>query len=263
MSEHRTQHDEDTVGTHDAVADDDAAAVAPSSRPEQSAPSDSEALESQAEPQPPAVSESDAGSESDDDSQSDDDGTDHVPAGRPISFDPMGETQVMMQPVAPAPAPTVTAQVLPPALPETVTCPECGTVGSVVLSRRDSADFCTNCDYPLFWTPSKIQLDRANLSDDSLRRLPGTVGRVAVASFPCPHCAELNAVSAVDCIRCGRPLHPVRVRREPVPVYVPPAPPPVEPEPEKGTPWWVWLLVGLSIAAAITLIVLFATNTIG
>ncbi|HKC27311.1 MAG TPA: hypothetical protein VKB75_04810, partial [Jatrophihabitans sp.] len=148
MSEHRTQPDDETT-TFAAVADEgDAFDPAADSASE------------------PGNDEAAVGDE------------DEAPVGRPISFDPLTETQVMMQPVmmqpvAPAPAPTVTAQVLPPALPETVTCPECGTLGSVVLSRRDSADFCTNCDFPLFWTPSKIQLDRASISDDSLRRLPG------------------------------------------------------------------------------------------
>jgi hypothetical protein len=147
---------------------------------------------------------------------------------------------------------------------ESVTCPECGTVGSIVVSRRDAADFCTNCDFPLFWTPSRILLDRAALQDDSLRRLPGTVGRVAVASLPCPHCSEPNAVTAVDCIRCGRPLHPVHVQA-PQPVYVPP-PAPVYEEPEPpapATPWWVWLLFYLAVTGALVLIILYATGTLG
>lgn len=157
------------------------------------------------------------------------------------------------QPAAPAVA------VLPPPQTEQVSCPECGRVATVTLTRRESVDFCANCDYPLFWTPSKILVDRSGLSDDSLRRLPGTVGRVAIASFPCPHCAEPNQVSAVDCIRCGRPLRPVHFV-PPAPVYAPPPPAP-EPEPEpRGVPWWVWAIIAMTVAVAVVLIVLAANG---
>jgi hypothetical protein len=146
---------------------------------------------------------------------------------------------------------------LAPPQTDQVTCPECGTVALVNLTRREAEDFCRNCDYPLFWTPSKILLDRAGLSDDSLRRLPGTVGRVTVASFPCPHCAEPNQLTAIDCVRCGRPLRPVHFEPPPpMPVYVPP--PPLEPEPVKrGVPWWVWFAI-LLMVITVTLVLLYA-----
>jgi hypothetical protein len=165
------------------------------------------------------------------------------------------DTTAPVRVVAEMPAPAPAVAVLPPPQTEQVSCPECGRVATVTLTRRESVDFCTNCDYPLFWTPSKILVDRSGLSDDSLRRLPGTVGRVAIASFPCPHCAELNQVSAVDCIRCGRPLRPVHFVA-PAPVYVPPPPRP-EPEPEpRGVPWWVWAVIAVAVAIAVVLIVL-------
>jgi hypothetical protein len=153
-----------------------------------------------------------------------------------------------------APAPTSTVAVLPPVQTEQVTCPECGTVAMVTLTRREAADFCRSCDYPLFWTPSIVLLDRATLADDSLRRLPGTVGRVTVAHLPCPHCSEPNQVTAIDCIRCGRPLRPVHYEPAPIPVYLPPPP---EPEPERGIPWWVWFAVALMVIT-VTLILLYA-----
>src|SRR6185312_7518191 len=88
-------------------------------------------------------------------------------------------------PFAPtAPAPTVAAA-MPPALAETITCPECGTIAQVTLNRRESIDFCRNCDYPLFWTPSKVVRDSSDTGDESLRRLPGQAGRATVASLPC------------------------------------------------------------------------------
>lgn len=149
-------------------------------------------------------------------------------------------------PTGPAPAaPT------PAATPETVTCPECGTVADVTLTRRESADFCTRCDYPLFWTPSQIQLgDSASRDDASLRRLPGTSGRVTVASIPCPHCAEANTLSALVCVRCEGPMV---VAAPPPPVVVEkPAPPPPPPVPR--TPVWVWAVIGVTTTLLVALV---------
>ena len=108
---------------------------------------------------------------------------------------------------------------MPPPATEFITCPECGTTASVTLNRRDSVDFCRTCDYPLFWTPSQIVRDPSDSSDESLRRLPGTVGRATVASLACPFCYEPNALSAQTCVRCGKPMHPV-AETAPAPVYV-------------------------------------------
>jgi hypothetical protein len=154
--------------------------------------------------------------------------------------------------------PTSTAAVLPPAKTEQVTCPECGRVSMVTLTRRESVDFCESCDYPLFWTPNKIMLDASGLYDDSLRRLPGTVGRVSITSFPCPHCAEPNQVTAADCVRCGLPLQPVHFEPAPQPVYLPTYAEP-EPEPE-GVPWWVYVLVATVIMATVVLVLALNGN---
>lgn len=146
---------------------------------------------------------------------------------------------------------------------EPVTCPECGTAAMVMLNRRDASDFCATCDFPLFWTPAAVQREASMRADeDSLRRLPGTVGRVTVASLPCPHCAEPNALSAEVCVRCGRPMRVEELPAPaPAPVYVPPPPP--EPEPDKRVPWWAWALVGLGVAIIIVLIVLGAYGYLG
>src|SRR5262245_26909484 len=56
----------------------------------------------------------------------------------------------------PAAAPDDSEALIEPS--DSVTCPECGTVGVVALTRRDATDFCRNCDYPLFWTPAQILL---------------------------------------------------------------------------------------------------------
>ncbi|MDT4956667.1 MAG: hypothetical protein QOD31_466 [Pseudonocardiales bacterium] len=167
--------------------------------------------------------------------------------------------------LAPVPVPVPVAAAQPPAATETITCPECGTIATVTLNRRDSSDFCRNCDYPLVWTPSRLLRDRSlDTGDQALRRLPGTVGRATLASLVCPHCAEPNAVSAVTCVRCLQPMVVVQVlppAPEPV-VYVPP-PVYVEPEPEPGVAWWVWALIGAALVATVVLVILIVTHTVG
>jgi hypothetical protein len=182
---------------------------------------------------------------------SDDPATTFFDAGPPAGF-------------AAAPAESLPIGTVPPpaAARDRVSCPECGAVQDVYLNRRDAADFCHSCDFPLFWTPSEVIRERGAGDGEALRRLPGTVGRTTLASTPCPHCAELNLVSAEVCIRCGQPMHPV-VEAPPPPqaVYVPPPPPLIEPEPERGVPWWVWAIAGTVVVAAV-LAVLFLTNVI-
>lgn len=166
-------------------------------------------------------------------------------------------------PPEPVPAPTTTtAAVMPPPANETVTCPECGTVSHVALNRRESLDFCRTCDFPLFWTPTKVIRGASGSLDESLRRLPGQAGRATVASLACPFCYEPNALSAQTCIRCHRPMHPVEEPPPPAPVYVPPPAPVVVETPSKVA-WWVWALLGLGAAALIVLVVLIVTGTIG
>lgn len=135
---------------------------------------------------------------------------------------------------------------------EQVTCPECGTVAMVALTRRESTDFCVSCDFPLFWTPSKVMLDTGDTTGESLRRLPGTSGRTTVGSTPCPHCAESNPVTAEVCLRCGGLMDPPA----PAPVVVAPPPPPPAPapEPKATTPLWVWVLGGATLLLLIALI---------
>lgn len=142
--------------------------------------------------------------------------------------------------------------------PQLISCPECGTSAMVTLTRRDAVDFCAKCDFPLFWVPTRIELGAGSLAGESLRRLPGTVGRATVASLACPHCAEPNALTAQTCVRCGLPMHVVEEAPAPV-MWQPPAPEPVV-VPEKGTPWWVWALIGLGIAAGVAVLTLLLLN---
>jgi hypothetical protein len=144
---------------------------------------------------------------------------------------------------------------------ELVTCPECGATQDVQLNRRDAVDFCQRCDFPLFWAPQQPTRDRETGAEtESLRRLPGTVGRSTLASVPCPHCFELNTVSAVVCVRCERSMHPVEPAPPP-PALPPPPPEPVYVEPERATPWWVWLVVAFG-AGAIAMVVLTLSGVI-
>jgi hypothetical protein len=152
---------------------------------------------------------------------------------------------------SPAPMATPAATVM-----EAVTCPECGTLATVAVRRRESNDFCRTCDYPLFWIPSRIQLDSDDdLGDGSLRRLPGTVGKATVASVACPHCDEPNGVAAQLCVRCGLTMRPVALPPAPEIVYIPaPAPEPVIVQQKAHVPWWVWVLVFIVLSGSIALL---------
>jgi len=121
-------------------------------------------------------------------------------------------------------------------------------------TRRDATDFCPHCDFPLFWAKDRIPIGGpADAGDDSLRRLPGALGRVVIASVPCPHCNELNLPSAAYCVRCGLSMQPAPVPPPPPPPPAPmraPAPPPPPPaEPERLWIWWVLLITVFLLAA--------------
>lgn len=139
-----------------------------------------------------------------------------------------------------------------------ITCPECSAPAMVELTRRDAVDFCQRCDFPLFWARDQVVLgDPIDSNDDALRRLPGTLGRVVIASVPCPHCNEPNLPTASLCVRCGLTMQ----------ASAPPAPPPrpvMLPEPEMAPledeprRWWIWLLVVLTVLLVAGIILLAA-----
>ncbi|MGS0688168.1 hypothetical protein ACVBEQ_23920 [Nakamurella sp. GG22] len=155
---------------------------------------------------------------------------------------------------APIPALALTAGTAPAG--ELVTCPECGQVATVDMARRQADDFCSSCDFPLFWARGQVIPAGGEDSGASLRRLPGTVGRAATAALICPHCAEPNPPAGEICIRCSLSLHPVEIP-EPEPVIFVPLPPPPAPRPERTFDWW-WVValvtVLIAIAAVVTLI---------
>jgi hypothetical protein len=148
---------------------------------------------------------------------------------------------------------TARIPIVPDGHPVAISCPECGAPSTVDPTRRDAGDFCAHCDFPLFWAKDRIPIgEPSDAGEDALRRLPGALGRVVIASVPCPHCSELNLPSAACCIRCGLSMQLVPAPPPPpAPVVLPaPAPPPPpEPEPERLWIWWVLLITVFLLAA--------------
>lgn len=136
-----------------------------------------------------------------------------------------------------------------------ITCPSCGTVSHFEELGRDAGAFCRVCDYPLFWArPLRAEAGDGSSGDEGLRRLPGTAGRVALATIDCPACTEPNPVSAAICIRCGADLYPA-----PPTVVLPPPPPEPVPEPEPvgaaRRVIWPWIVLALLALAAVVILI--------
>lgn len=196
-----------------------------------------------------------------------------VPVDEILDFDPAATVAATVQtddgdtsapPAETPPAEIPPAEIPPPAAPlpppaahmEDTTCPSCGASGLADFTRRDAADFCPACDFPLFWSRDRVVQPSTDGPDDSgLRRLPGTAGRTALASLLCPVCAEPNPATGVTCMRCGSDLHPKPVVE---PVVAAPLPEPEvvdEPEP-KARPWWPIVLAGGLALVALTIVLL-------
>ena len=140
-----------------------------------------------------------------------------------------------------------------------VTCPQCGTETEMLAVRRAADEFCSQCDYPLFWAPSTAPITTpGGNAQATLRRLPGAGGRRRVGSRICPDCGELNPVAATHCVRCDADLDP------PPP---PPPPPAPEPVPESvvhvpieaapTSPWWVWWVLGGALLACVVVPIVY------
>jgi hypothetical protein len=131
-----------------------------------------------------------------------------------------------------------------------ITCPECGQLTELVAVRRDAGEFCSHCDFPLFWAASAIpaMAPGAN-SATTLRRLPGAGGRRRIGSKICPDCGELNEMGLIHCTRCAAELDPKPPPPKPTPTPTPP-PPVVVVTPAPGTRWDYYVL-GAGMAAAI------------
>lgn len=118
-------------------------------------------------------------------------------------------------------------------------CPRCGRSNQLDRLERGAEEFCTNCDFPLYWAvPDDVAADSAfrgaGVLDPSLRRLPGTAGRLDVIGEACPRCSELNRPDARFCNRCGldfRPPPPLPLEPVVLPAPLPPVEEPPAPEP--------------------------------
>jgi hypothetical protein len=99
-------------------------------------------------------------------------------------------------------------------MPE-ITCPECAYVSDLVAIRRSGDDFCTHCDYPLFWAPTAETRPDDNPAP-RLGRLPGVSGRGQGISRECSECYEPNPLSEPFCTRCGREFDAPQVQPEPL-----------------------------------------------
>lgn len=138
-----------------------------------------------------------------------------------------------------------------------ITCPECGQLAHHEVIERSHEEFCTQCDYPLFWAPSAVPLAAEGSSNAAtLRRLPGAGGRRRIGNKVCPECGELNPMAQVLCLRCNADLDPKPPPPEPpVAVYVEPPPlPPPEPA-RQSWYWWVLLAVMLALIFVVFVVV--------
>jgi hypothetical protein len=137
-----------------------------------------------------------------------------------------------------------------------IMCPECGQASELDAIRRGADEFCSHCDFPLFWARANLPTGSdAAAVDDSRRRLPGTAGRRTVGSRACPECHELNPLGNTHCIRCSAVLDPEPVVVVPEPLPPPPAPVVVvEPPPKRR--WWPFVvLAAVAVVLVVTIVV--------
>ncbi|HTH04883.1 MAG TPA: hypothetical protein VL916_03395 [Ilumatobacteraceae bacterium] len=146
-----------------------------------------------------------------------------------------------------------------------VVCPSCGQVSEFETMRREPDEFCSNCDFPLFWARADLVAADAGPIDTSRRRLPGAGGRSSINTKACPGCGEMNQHDVRYCIRCGLdfsppPPPPPQPDPTPTPVLIelppPPTPAPLPPPEPDYSFWWVLGMVGVSLVGVVLAIVL-------
>lgn len=137
-------------------------------------------------------------------------------------------------------------------------CPECSQITSLVAVRRSAEEFCSQCDFPLFWAPSAVPMASPGSSNAStMRRLPGAAGRRQIGTKVCPHCGELNPLKETHCVRCTGELDPKPIEPEPEPIVVRVLEPEPEPEPIPAPKWPSWLAVVAILAVELAAILIF------
>ncbi|HTX63816.1 MAG TPA: hypothetical protein VMD28_09265 [Acidimicrobiales bacterium] len=141
-----------------------------------------------------------------------------------------------------------------------IVCPNCGATSYFEELGREADAFCRVCDFPLFWSRGERVLGGGEGGNVGLRRLPGTAGRVDVATVDCPACEEPNPVTRTICIRCGAELRPAPLQPEPEPALSVPSLAEPEPAVEPARSWaWLWVLLGVAAVVALVLLVVLLT----
>jgi uncharacterized paraquat-inducible protein A len=140
-----------------------------------------------------------------------------------------------------------------------VVCPECGQVTTLPAIRRASDEFCSHCDYPLFWAPTAVPIMTQSVSNDAtLRRLPGAGGRQMIGTRVCPACGELNSIAEKFCTRCHADMDPQPEPEPELEPEPPPPPPPAPPPPEPKRNWIPWIVLGVVTVLIIIVIIAIA-----
>ncbi len=83
-----------------------------------------------------------------------------------------------------------------------IECPNCGALQEDFDDKRIANNFCSECDYPIFFdTLDESQRDSEDAS--ARNRSPGVEGRSKQNWRECPACGEKNDRDALHCVRCG------------------------------------------------------------
>ena len=86
-----------------------------------------------------------------------------------------------------------------------IECPSCGALQEDFDDKRIVNNFCSECDYPIFFdTFDESQRDSEDAS--ARNRSPGVEGRSKQNWRECPACGEKNDRDALHCVRCGAVL---------------------------------------------------------
>jgi|SRR5829696_8827352 len=140
-----------------------------------------------------------------------------------------------------------------------VVCPECGLITTLDAIRRRFDEFCSHCDFPLFWAPSAVPVASESRSNDAtLRRLPGAGGLQMIGTRVCPSCGEQNPIGDRICWRCKFDMEPQPVLEEPEPEPPPPPPPAPPPAPPPKRNWVPWIVLGVVTVLIIIVILMIA-----
>lgn len=87
-----------------------------------------------------------------------------------------------------------------------VECPNCGERQEDLKDRRSANNFCSECDYPIFFDTQNESGVDATTDWAARNRSPGVEGRSKQNWRDCPVCGEKNERELLHCVRCGAVL---------------------------------------------------------